>query len=246
MTIFNQLIQYLRKPKLFTFILMWMMFLIVIGTLAQKDMGLFAVQNKYFSSWIIWFWYLPMPGGRLTMILMSINLMFFIFSKTLWKVDKLGLLILHLGGLLMLIGGGLTAIFSSEGNIVIDEGAKSNFIEDYYLMELAIINTSNMNYDFFTIFDAPLLKPGKVHKHKDIPLFKNQFPIIKFTNMTTSKILIKPSSLTSATKLYSLLSTILTMDTISKTFKIPSLLISPNNCGISNWLYKKLYVSLII
>ncbi|SVC08356.1 uncharacterized protein METZ01_LOCUS261210, partial [marine metagenome] len=72
MTVINQLIQYLRMPKLFIFTLIWMMFLIVIGTLAQSDMGLFAVQKRYFSSWIIWFWYLPTPGGRLTMLLIFI------------------------------------------------------------------------------------------------------------------------------------------------------------------------------
>ena len=164
----SQLIKILRTPKLFVFTLMWMMFLIVIGTLAQRDMGLFAVQEKYFSSWFVWFWYLPTPGGRMTMLLIFINLTFFIFSKTLWKKDKLGLLILHLGGYMMLIGGGLTAIFSSEGNIVIDEGAKSNFVEDYYYMELAIINTSDLYYDHYTIFDIPLLKPGKVLSHQDL------------------------------------------------------------------------------
>ena len=169
MTVINQLIQYLRMPKLFIFTLIWMMFLIVIGTLAQSDMGLFAVQKRYFSSWIIWFWYLPTPGGRLTMLLIFINLSFFICSKTLWTKDKIGILILHLGGLLLMIGGGLTAMFSSEGNVVIDEGEKSNFIEDYYYMELAIINTSKDQYDHFTIFDTPILKAGKILKHQEIP-----------------------------------------------------------------------------
>ena len=169
MTIFNQLIQILRKPKIFVYTLIWMMFLIVIGTLAQKDMGLFAAQQRYFSSWIIWFSYFPTPGGRLAMLLIFINLSFFICSKTLWNKDKIGILILHLGGLMLMIGGGLTAMFSSEGNIVIDEGEKSNFIEDYYYMELAIINESDPEYDNFTIYDDPLLKSGKVLKHKDIP-----------------------------------------------------------------------------
>ena len=104
----------------------------------------------------------PTPGGRLTMLFMFFNISFFLCSKTLWKKDKIGILILHLGGLLMMIGGGLTSIFSSEGNIIIDEGSKSNFIEDYYYMELAIINTSNTQYDQVTIFDAPLLKPNQM------------------------------------------------------------------------------------
>tara|TARA_Y100001970_G_C14204395_1_gene843066 strand:- start:1176 stop:2222 length:1047 start_codon:yes stop_codon:yes gene_type:complete len=146
-----------------------MMVLVFVGTLAQKDSGLFAVQNKYFSSWILWISYLPTPGGRMTMLIMFINLLFFVFTKTLWKKSKLGILIVHLGGILLMVGGGLTAMFSSEGNIVIAEGEKSNFIEDYHFMELAIVTTNNPNYDSFTIFDYPLLKVGNILKHNSLP-----------------------------------------------------------------------------
>ena len=45
-------------------------------------------------------------------------------------MNKLGIIILHLGGILLLFGGGITAIFSSEGSMVVDEGSKSNFIEE--------------------------------------------------------------------------------------------------------------------
>ena len=141
MFIVNSVTKILKTPKLFVFIIIWMMILVVLGTLAQKDMGLFAAQEKYFSSWFFWIWYLPMPGGRLTMIFMLINLSFFFFNKNLWKKNKLGIIILHIGGILLFIGGGLTAMFSTEGNIVIDEGSNSNYVEDYHYMELAVINT---------------------------------------------------------------------------------------------------------
>ena len=169
MLILNKLIKLLKTPKVFDFTIIWMMILITVGTLDQKDMGLFAAQEKYFSSWFFWLWYYPLPGGRPTMIIMLINLSFFLFNKNLWQISKIGILIIHLGGFLLLFGGGLTAIFSSEGNIVIDEGEKSNFIEDYYYMELAIINTSKDQYDHFTIFDTPILKVGKILKHQEIP-----------------------------------------------------------------------------
>ena len=77
----SQAAKLLKTPKLFVFTIIWMMVLVVLGTLAQKNMGLFAVQEKYFSSWIIWFWYIPMPGARPTMILMLLNLSFFFFNK---------------------------------------------------------------------------------------------------------------------------------------------------------------------
>ena len=83
-------------------------------------------------------------------------------------MKKLGIIILHMGGILLFIGGGLTAMFSSEGNIVIDEGSSSNYIEDYHYMELAIINTSHKDFDHYTIFDYPLLKRKRILKHDKV------------------------------------------------------------------------------
>jgi len=168
MLLVKQCIKILKTPKVFVFTIIWMMILIVLGTLAQKDMGLFAVQEKYFSSWVFWIWYFPMPGGRLTMIIILINLSFFFFKKSLWKIEKLGIIILHMGGILLLIGGGLTAMFSSEGNMIIDEGSQTNYVEDYQYMELAVINTSDKDIDTYTIFDNPLLKRNKTLGHKNI------------------------------------------------------------------------------
>ena len=73
-----------------------------------------------------------------------------------------------MGGILLFIGGGLTAMFSSEGNMVINEGSNSNYIEDYHYMELAIINTSNQKFDSYTIFDYPLLKRKRILKHDNV------------------------------------------------------------------------------
>ena len=164
----KDIINFLKQPKIFVFAMIWMMIMVVLGTLAQKDMGLFAAQNRYFSAWVIWFWFVPMPGGRLTLIIIFINLSFFFFKKSIWKIKKLGIVILHLGGILLLVGGGLTAMFSSEGNMVIEESAQSNHVEDYHFMELAIINTSASSFDEFTIFDQPLLKRNQVLAHANL------------------------------------------------------------------------------
>ena len=177
MSLVKQGIKILKTPKIFVFTMIWMMILVVLGTLAQKDMGLFAVQEKYFSSWLFWVWYLPLPGGRLTMILMLINLSFFFFNKNLWKINKLGIIILHMGGFLLFIGGGLTAMFSSEGNMIIDEGSQANYVEDYQYMELAIINTSMEGFDSYTIFDHPLLKRNIILENANL---KFKFQIINY------------------------------------------------------------------
>ena len=173
----HKIIKFLIKPKLFAVTIMWLMVLVVLGTLAQKDMGLFAAQNKYFSSWIIWFYFLPFPGGRFTLMIISINLCFFFFNKNIWKIKKLGIIIIHTGGILLLVGGGVTAMFSSEGNMVIDEGTQSNYVEDYHYMELAVINVTATNFDDYIIFDQPLLNRDKILSHEN---FNFEIEVVKY------------------------------------------------------------------
>ena len=74
--------------------------------------------------------------------------------------------------ILLLIGGGLTAIFSSEGNMVIEEGAQSNRVDDYHDMELTIINTSNESLDKYTVFDQPILGKGNILSHENLNFFR--------------------------------------------------------------------------
>ncbi len=145
------------------------MVLVVLGTLAQKDIGLYASQQKYFSANITWLGgIIPAPGGRITMVIMLVNLTFMLCKQNLWKIKKIGVLIMHIGALLLLIGGGLTAKFSSEGNMVIEEGAQSNHVDDYHDMELAVINTSNEALDEYTVFDQPILEKGNILSHENL------------------------------------------------------------------------------
>ena len=77
------------------------------------------------------------------MLTIFINLLFLLFRKTLWRYKKFGILIVHFGALLLFFGGGITAYFSYEGQMTIKEGESSNYIEDYYIKELAILPSNH-------------------------------------------------------------------------------------------------------
>ena len=44
------LYNFISSPKIFVYTVLWLMILVFFGTLAQKDIGLYASQMKYFSS----------------------------------------------------------------------------------------------------------------------------------------------------------------------------------------------------
>jgi hypothetical protein len=165
-SMFNTIYSILSSPKIFVYTVLWLMVLVFFGTLAQKDIGLYASQMKYFSSFYFLFYdYIPLPGGRITLTLMTINLGTSLFKKNLWKFKKVGVIILHIGGLLLLIGGGVTASFSSEGNMVIDEGSTVDYIDDYHRMELCFVNLSLSDSLEYTVFEEELLREGDKIKY---------------------------------------------------------------------------------
>ena len=162
-------IKIIGSPKIFVFTVIWLMVLVFVGTLAQRDIGLYAAQNKYFSSLFMFLWYIPLPSGKLTMLVLFINLMCYFFRPYIFSHNKIGITIVHGGVIMMLVGSGLTSLFSKEGNVVIDEGKKTNFYENYYLKEFVVVNTSNELEDFFTVFSNRFLKRNQILSHNSIP-----------------------------------------------------------------------------
>ena len=164
----TKIIKLLSSPKLFVYSLVWLMVLVVVGTVSQRDIGLYASQQRYFSSYFFLFGPIPLPGGRIILATMLMNLISMLFKHNLWKLKKIGVLVVHLGGIMLLVGAGLTAIFSSEGSMVIEEDSKSNTIDDYHTTELAIIDISDQSYDEYTIFGQPLFKSGNNLRHESL------------------------------------------------------------------------------
>ena len=84
----NKIIKFLGNPNIFVFGIAWMIVLVVIGTIAQRDIGLYQAQQIFFSSWIGWFGYLPYPSGRLLMFIISFNLNGVHFNDLAMLLDK--------------------------------------------------------------------------------------------------------------------------------------------------------------
>ena len=165
------IINKISNPKIFVIIISWMIILVFIGTISQKYIGLYASQNKYFFSKILWFGYLPLPGGLTTMILMSINLSSFFFKKNIWNKKKFGIITVHLGTLLLLYGGGITYFFNKEGSMILTtKQTNSNYIQSYHDKEFVIIDIDTYKDSLeFINFNEQSLKPGKKITYDNIP-----------------------------------------------------------------------------
>ena len=166
----NKIVKIISNPKMFVFTIIWLMVLVFFGTIEQKDIGLFAAQNKYFLSTIIWFYVLPLPGGLLTMSILSINLFSFFLKPNIWKKNKLGVLIVHSGALILLLGSGITSISSKEGNMIIIENEKSDYMHSFYYKEFTVMNLDEYQDSIEVInFNEKLLSDGKILSYPSLP-----------------------------------------------------------------------------
>lgn len=124
--------QFLSGGSILFYALPWLMVLTVIGTIIQKDIGLYDAVRFYFHSFIAWIGPIPTPGGLtvLGLIFISLVVNFLFYSNWSWR--KAGINLSHFGILLLLFGGILTIVTKEEGFVIIPEGAQKNYFADYH------------------------------------------------------------------------------------------------------------------
>ncbi len=161
---------FLYTPHIFFGCLIWLMVLLVVGTLSQTKLGIYQSQELYFSSWFIEIFGLPiLPGARLVMAIMFFNLLFKILLDSPIKKNRIGTLVIHIGAFCLLLGGFLTAYGNVEGSMAIPEGETSNIFIDYHDLEFAVIDLSNETYDEIISFSNEYIEEGAVISGSSFP-----------------------------------------------------------------------------
>lgn len=146
------------------------MMLVFLGTLAQVHLGIHAVQAKYFQSLFVFWspagagWKIPiLPGGYLLGTVLLINLIAAHATRFQFSRKKIGIILLHLGVILLLVGQLLTGLFARETQMRIDEGQTLGYSEAAREVELAVIDVTNPDYDqVVAIPEGALVRGGTI------------------------------------------------------------------------------------
>lgn len=140
------LFQFFTSFKLATVVLVFMTLVTLLGTLGQVDHGLHAAKAKYFHSWFfddkIFGIPVLLPGGLLLMILLFVNMTLGAIVKVRKRWKGFGMLISHIGMLMLLAGGFVTWAFSTDGYMALYGGMSSNRVESYREWQLEIMPLS--------------------------------------------------------------------------------------------------------
>jgi hypothetical protein len=159
--------------KLTVVLLACSLVLVFAATLAQVELGIYVVQERFFHSWLaIWHvgpLYIPMPGGYLVGGLLLINLIGAHLYRLKLEWRKAGIQLTHSGLIVLLVGELLTGLWQEDFSMAINEGESRNYSESFRLYEVAVVDVTDEKFDdVVAIPDSRLIRRETV-QHPKLP-----------------------------------------------------------------------------
>lgn len=162
------LLKLLSSLRLAVTLLGFAMVLIFVATITQVELGIHEVQEKFFRSWIAWWdvmpgakkFFIPIPGGTLLGILLIVNLLAAHGARFKLRWNKAGMIVIHSGILLMLLGEILTGLLGREAQMVINEKETLNYSTFPREVELVVIRPDGDGLETVTAIPQARLKEG--------------------------------------------------------------------------------------
>lgn len=172
--IYKRLVSFFSSIHLTITLLILLFILTFLGTFSQVELGIYQAQLTFFRSfWVI----LPIghfnipvfPGGYLIGWMLIINLMVSLVCKFKFSRANAGLLMTHIGLVVLLLGSGMTTAFSIESQLSFSEGESKYFSQDFHLVELVFINDSLSTHDLVYSISGDTLKSNSRINDSSLP-----------------------------------------------------------------------------
>jgi hypothetical protein len=160
--------------KLTIVLLVFSMILVFAGTIDQVNLGIWAVQEKYFRAFVV---YLPLggfavpafPGGYAIGGLLLLNLVAAHVCRFRLSWKKSGILLTHAGLIVLLVGELLTGLWQEDYHLRLEEGQTKNYAESFRHYELVVIDTTAPDFDDVVAIPDRLLASKTSVQHPKLP-----------------------------------------------------------------------------
>ena len=170
-------------------LLLLSLILVFIATLDQVHLGIWAIQKKWFHSFVVMqntgdFSIPIFPGGYLIGGFLLINLIsahLYRFKLT-WR--KTGIQLAHSGVILLLLGELITGILQKDSTMQLLEGETMKYSESFRDHELVLIDQSNPEYDEVVAIPEAVLDDKTSLQHPKLPFLVRVKDFHPNTNLT--------------------------------------------------------------
>lgn len=194
--------------KLTVALLALSIFLVFCGTLAQIGEGNWTAVARYFRT--VWTWiplqifvnlgqrlgfasletrvpgHFPFPGGWLIGGVLLLNLLAAHATRFHLTWKRSGILLIHAGLIVLLVGEFVTGIYAVEGHMSILEGRSSDYVEQSRDVELAVVDASDPTHDEVTAVPGAQLRRGGRIRHPALPF---DVEVVRYmTNATLTRV----------------------------------------------------------
>jgi hypothetical protein len=169
-------LRFFTSLRLTVALLILSMIIVFIATLDQVNLGVWAVQTKYFRSLFVMarlpgtdFPVPVFPGGYLIGGLLLLNLAAAHTYRFRLTWSKSGLWLTHFGLILLLLGELFTGLWQQESLMRLDQGETKAYSESYLQTELAVIDTTDAKFDDIVAIPTAVLESTGVIQHPKLP-----------------------------------------------------------------------------
>ena len=164
------------------------MVLIFWATLSQVELGIWSVQKRFFHTFLvleripgtrIW---APFPGGYAIGGVLLLNLISAHIYRFKLTGKKLGIQLTHTGLIVLLVGELLSGLWQESYTMRIREGQTVNYAEHERDYELALIDTTDANFEEVVAVPESLLVAGRTVQNPKLPF--RVVPKLSYANAT--------------------------------------------------------------
>ncbi len=148
--------------------------LVLVATLDQVNIGIWAVQQKYFHTFAVFtqvgnLSLAVFPGGYLLGGLLLVNVIGAFIYRFRFRWNKLGIHLTHVGLILLLLGELFSGLWQEDYHMRLDLGETRNYAESFRAVELVLTDVTAPEVDdVFAIPESQLARRRSV-QHPLLP-----------------------------------------------------------------------------
>lgn len=172
----QEFVKFFVSLRVTVVLLVLSMVLVFWATLAQVKLGVWGVQEHFFRTFFV-LAKIPgteipvpvFPGGYFLGGLLLINLVAAHLYRFKFAWGKTGVQLTHFGLILLLVGELLTSLLQEEYQLRLDQDQARNYSESFRDNEVAIIDTTDPDFDNVVAIPESMIARGTEVQHPQLP-----------------------------------------------------------------------------
>ncbi len=169
--------KFLTSLRLTVVLLSLAIVLVIVGTIAQADEGLYNAQERYFKHWLVvgttlfgahvpWFVW---PAGYTLGVGLLANLAAAHINRFHWSWGKLGIHLTHLGIIILLVGQLATDMMQVETRMGFGEGETASYVQHHRDFELVFTTDAADGQEEVVAIPQAMVAKGAEITHPKLP-----------------------------------------------------------------------------